>query len=138
MLFDLQEYVQNESRNEIDWCCLTKVMLVKEKNDVIMTSWNLKNPIVILWENIEDCYLDTASIVSYGGWGIRVGKVDDKWRLACNIIGIPRVMLSLNKGRFGEFVFSTKNPEEYSYPILYTLLCVIFDLCNVFSFVKLR
>jgi len=30
----------------------------------------------ILWENIEDCYIDEASAIRYGGWGIRLGRVD--------------------------------------------------------------
>jgi hypothetical protein len=29
-----------------------------------------------------------------------------------NIIGTPRVVLSLKTGRFREFVFSTRNPEK--------------------------
>jgi len=66
----------------------------------------------ILWENVENCYLDDASTIRYGGWGIRIGRVKGKWRLVYNVIGGHRVVLSLKKGRFKEFVFSTKNPEE--------------------------
>ena len=66
----------------------------------------------ILWKNIEDCYLDKTSIRRYGGWGIRLSKVKGKWRLVYNVIGYPRVLLSLNQGKFREFVFSTKTPEE--------------------------
>jgi hypothetical protein len=66
----------------------------------------------IPWENIEDCYLDEASTIRYGGWGIRIGKVKGKWRLVYNVIGGPRVVLSLNKGKFKEFVFSTNNPQK--------------------------
>ncbi len=66
----------------------------------------------IIWENVEDCYLDEASTIRYGGWGIRIARVKGKWRLVYNVIGGPRIVLSLNKGRFKEFVFSTKNPEE--------------------------
>jgi hypothetical protein len=29
-----------------------------------------------------------------------------------NVVGGPRIVLSLKRGRFKEFVFSTKNPEE--------------------------
>lgn len=63
----------------------------------------------IHWENVEDCYLDDALTI---GWGIRIGRVKGKWRLVYNVIGAPRVVLSLKKGRFREFVFSTKKPEE--------------------------
>ena len=66
----------------------------------------------IPWENIEDCYLDEASTIRYGGWGIRIGRVKGKWRLVYNVIGGPRVVLSLNKGKFREFVFSTNNPQK--------------------------
>jgi hypothetical protein len=66
----------------------------------------------IPWENIERCYLDEVSSIRYGGWGIRIGRVKGKWRLVYNVIGGPRVVLSLKRGWFGEFVFSTKNPEE--------------------------
>ena len=67
----------------------------------------------ILWENIEDCYLDKASAIRYGGWGIRIGRVDRKWRKVYSTLGEPRIVLSLkNDKHFKEFVFSTKNPEK--------------------------
>jgi hypothetical protein len=65
----------------------------------------------IPWEDIERCYVDEASSIRYGGWGIRIGRVEGKWRLVYNVIGAPRVVLSLKSGWFREFVFSTKNPE---------------------------
>lgn len=49
----------------------------------------------IAWENIEDCYLDEASAIRYGGWGIRMGRVKGRWRLIYNTIGDPRVVISL-------------------------------------------
>ncbi len=66
----------------------------------------------IIWENIEGCYLDEASTIKYGGWGIRIGRVKGKWILVYNVIRCPRVVLSLREGRFREFVFSTKSPEQ--------------------------
>jgi len=66
----------------------------------------------IIWENIEGCYLDEASTIRYGGWGIRIGRVKGKWILVYNVIRCPRVVLSLRGGRFREFVFSTKSPEQ--------------------------
>ena len=66
----------------------------------------------ILWGGIEDCYLDEAAPLSYGGWGIRIAKVKGKWRRVYNVVGYSGVVLSLNKGRFREFVFSTNNPQE--------------------------
>lgn len=67
---------------------------------------------IIAWENIADCYPDTASIVRYGGWGIRLARIGGKWRLVYNVIGSPRVVLLLKEGKFQEFVFSTRDAEE--------------------------
>ncbi|MDI9644498.1 MAG: hypothetical protein QFX35_04680 [Candidatus Verstraetearchaeota archaeon] len=70
------------------------------------------------WDQIEDCYIDTASAVRYGGFGIRGGKFEGKRRLVYNITGTPRIVLKLKtdahgKGyKYDEFVFSTKRPEE--------------------------
>jgi hypothetical protein len=63
-------------------------------------------------ENVANCYLDETSAFWYGGWGIRFAKIADKWRLVYNVIGTPRVILSLKQGRFKEFAFSTKKPQE--------------------------
>ncbi|UCF08274.1 MAG: hypothetical protein JSW28_00860 [Thermoplasmata archaeon] len=70
----------------------------------------LKRKIPIV--NIADCNRDDVSSVKYGGFGIRVAKIKGKKRLVYNTIGTPRVLLSLKEGRFPEFVFSTKSPEE--------------------------
>ncbi len=66
----------------------------------------------ISWENIADCYLDEASTIRYGGWGIRIGRVKGRFRLVYNVMGGPRVVLSLKKGKFREFVFSTSDPQR--------------------------
>ncbi len=66
----------------------------------------------IPWKNIEDRYIDEASAIRYGGWGIRLGRVDGRWRTVYNVIGGPRVVVSLKKGWIREVVFSTENPEE--------------------------
>lgn len=66
----------------------------------------------IPWEVIERCYRDNVSNLRYGGWGIRIGRVQGKWRLVYNTPGAPRVVLALNRGWFPEFVFSTRHPDE--------------------------
>ncbi len=66
----------------------------------------------VSWENVADCYLDEASAIRYGGWGIRLGRVRGKWRLVYNVLGSPRVVVYLKRGKIREFVFSTKNPEQ--------------------------
>ena len=66
----------------------------------------------IPWDDVKGCYQDEVSAIgSYGGWGIRMGKVKGRWRLVYNVMGCPTVVLELDKGRFKEFVFSTRNPE---------------------------
>ncbi len=67
---------------------------------------------MILWREIENCYLDDASILNYYGWGIRIGRVRGKWRLVYNVIGSPRVVLTLKTAGFKEFVFSTNQPDK--------------------------
>jgi hypothetical protein len=61
---------------------------------------------------IIECHPDEVSAAKYGGFGIKVARVKGKNRLVYNTIGTPRVVLSLNEGKFPEFAFSTKNPEE--------------------------
>jgi len=66
----------------------------------------------ISFENVEKCYLDKTPAIQYWGWGIRIARIKGKWRLVYNVPRGPRVVLSMRKGRFKEFVFSTKNPAE--------------------------
>ncbi len=66
----------------------------------------------IPWSNVSDCYQDKASAVWYGGFGVRLGLVNGKWRLVYNTIGNPRVVIRKRQGQVQEFVFSTNNPDE--------------------------
>ncbi len=66
----------------------------------------------IPWHNVAGCYLDKNPGIAYGGWGIRLGKAKSKPVLVYNVIGPPRVILELKKGRFRQFAFSTRRPEE--------------------------
>jgi hypothetical protein len=63
------------------------------------------------WSNVAECYQDKASTVRYGGFGIRLGLVNGKWRLVYNTISDPRVVVRKRYGKIQEFVFSTRNPE---------------------------
>lgn len=84
---------------------------IKMTSDSIVVMYGFKH--TILYKDIEDCYVDKTSVIRYGGWGIRMGRVNGKWRDVYNVIGYPRIVLSLKDGKFfKEFVFSTKNPEE--------------------------
>jgi hypothetical protein len=66
----------------------------------------------ISWGNVEGCYLDKNPGIAYGGWGVRIGKTKGKSVLVYNVVAAPRVILELKKGRFGQFAFSTKRPDE--------------------------
>ena len=66
----------------------------------------------IPWHNIAGCYQDNNPGIVYGGWGIRSGRARGKSVLVYNIIGPKRVILELKKGRFKQFAFSTRRPEE--------------------------
>lgn len=61
---------------------------------------------------IEDCYADTTSTVLYGGWGIRLSRVDGFNRLVFNTMGDSRVVIRRKTGLFREIVVSTKNPDR--------------------------
>lgn len=66
----------------------------------------------VSWHEIEDSYLDETSTLWYGGWGVRLGRGGGNWRTVYNVIGGPRVVISLKDGLIREIVFSTKNPER--------------------------
>ncbi len=66
----------------------------------------------IPWEIIEDCEIDKTSVLKCGGAGIRAARIKGEWVLVYNVVGGSRCVLKLKEGRFGKFVFSTKNPEE--------------------------
>jgi hypothetical protein len=64
------------------------------------------------WDEIRDCYLDEASAVRYGGFGVRIGSYKGTRRLIFNTIGDPRVVVLTTSATTPEFVFSTAHPEE--------------------------
>ena len=66
----------------------------------------------IPFESIESIHADSGSGIKYGGWGVRVFRDKKGWVLAYNTFSRPRVVLGLRRGRFGRFVFSTRNPDE--------------------------
>jgi hypothetical protein len=66
----------------------------------------------IPFESIESATPDSGPGIKYGGWGVRVFRGKKGWVLAYNTFGRPRIVLGLSRGRFGWFVFSTRNPDE--------------------------
>ncbi len=65
----------------------------------------------VQWQDVEDCYQDEASVVRYGGWGVRLGWYEGRRRLVYNVAGGPRVVLLRRNSRFPELVFSTARPH---------------------------
>lgn len=66
----------------------------------------------IPWGIIENCHLDETPAMRYGGAGIRVTKIGEKWRIVYSIVGGPRVVVSVKEGKYREVAFSTKNPDQ--------------------------
>jgi len=66
----------------------------------------------IALNNIEVATINTNPGIVYGGWGIRMAKIKGESALIYNVISQPRVVLKLKSGRFKQFAFSTKQPEE--------------------------
>jgi hypothetical protein len=63
-------------------------------------------------ENIEKVYLDTANpLLTYGGWGFRLGMFQGRPRKALNLPGFKCVVIARNDTK-QELVFSTANPDE--------------------------
>ena len=85
-------------------------LVVKATSTSLTVSYGLFKR-VIPWGDIADCCLDESSAIGYGGYGIRIGRVNGKLRLVYNVLGGERVVLGMKKGRFNEFVFSTNNPD---------------------------
>lgn len=83
---------------------------IKMTHQHILVSYGLFKK-VYQFDNIEAIRVDDTSVIKYGGAGIRIAKVKGKRTLVFNVIGGPRVVLTLNEGKFHEFVFSTRNPD---------------------------
>jgi hypothetical protein len=66
----------------------------------------------IALDNIEASFVDTNPGIIYGGWGIRMARIKGRSALIYNVIAKPRVVLTLRAGRFSQFAFSTRRPDE--------------------------
>ena len=77
---------------------------------IIISYGLIKHKIAL--DNIEDIKEDESSFIRYGGWGIRFGRSEGKRYMTYTIPGASNVTLLLKKGRFGKFIFSTKNPDK--------------------------
>jgi len=91
--------------------CNFSKLVVKATSKSLTVSYGVFKQ-VIPWEDVADCYPDeSSSLGAYGGYGIRIGRVNGKLRLVYNVLGSSCVVLALKKGRFNEFVFSTNDPD---------------------------
>lgn len=88
-----------------------RVLVIRITGQSVTVSYGLIKR-TIPWGDIEAGFRDESSLLGYGGWGIRIARVEGRWRLAFNVIGAPGVVLRLRKGRAREFMFSTKNSEQ--------------------------
>jgi hypothetical protein len=61
------------------------------------------------WNDITGCHVDPN--VRFNGYGIRYGRINGK-RVQGYVMGNPKVIISLNNGKYDDFVFTTKNPQE--------------------------
>lgn len=64
------------------------------------------------WDVIQSVTIDTVSFLRYGGFGIRYTRAEGHWRRGYTVMGAPRVVLTLKRGAFRQFAFSTHRPEE--------------------------
>jgi hypothetical protein len=55
------------------------------------------------------CRLDNS--IEFNGYGIRYGRINGE-RVQGYVMGNPKVIISLNKDKCRNFMFTTKNPEE--------------------------
>jgi len=63
------------------------------------------------WEDINHCHVDEPPTVRFNGYGIRYGRLNGN-RVQGYVMGNPKVIISLNKGKYNDFIFTTKNPQE--------------------------
>lgn len=65
----------------------------------------------VRWENVRECRLDReSSFLSAANWGVSMGFVGGRWRRMYNVMGYPRVVMEMKRGRKA-VVFSTRNPD---------------------------
>ena len=64
----------------------------------------------VRWEDVRGCDLDRiSSFLSSANWGVSMGFVGGRWRRMYNVMGYPRVVVEMKRGRKA-VVFSTKDP----------------------------
>jgi len=63
------------------------------------------------WDDITGCQVAEPSTVRFNSYGIRYGTINGK-QVQGYVMGNPKVIISLNKGKYGDFIFTTKNPKE--------------------------
>ena len=88
-----------------------KTLTISIDQDSVTVSYGRISYTIAL-ANIEAATVDTNLGILYGGWGIRMASIKGESALIYNVISRPRVVLKLRNGRFKQFAFSTRQPDE--------------------------
>jgi hypothetical protein len=68
---------------------------------------------LVSWSNIVRAEIFKGSaLLTFAGYGIRLGRLNGKRVLAYNTMGASLILLELHQGRYKYFAFSTKRPDE--------------------------
>jgi len=97
--------------------CFVWITLAFRRLDIVATAEGLSVGFGVVrttvpWGRVTGARRDRTSVVRYGGWGVRVARVDGEWRLVYNTVRRPRVVVSLTGGRFDSLAISTQRPDE--------------------------
>lgn len=97
---------------------VTAFLTTLTRLDISVTQYKLKASFgLIKFEtpitNIAEVNNDEKLGWVYGGWGVRVAKLQQGLTLAYSTIGYKRVVVELKTGKYKLFVFSASNPDEF-------------------------
>jgi hypothetical protein len=119
------KFIPDSDASAVFWLIMALVMFAVTaflttltKLDISVTQYKLKASFgLIKFEtpitNIADVYTDEKNGWVYGGWGVRVAKLQQGLTLAYSTIGYKRVIVELKTGKYKLFVFSASNPDEF-------------------------
>jgi hypothetical protein len=86
------------------------ILRIKITQEYLSVSAGILQHITTFGDIIE-CHVDEPPKLKFNGYGIRYGRFNGE-RVQGYVLGDPKVIISLNKGKYKHFVFTTKNPQE--------------------------
>jgi hypothetical protein len=86
------------------------ILRIKITQEYLSVSFGLFKQIMH-WEEINNCYVDEPPAWEFNGYGIRYTRINGR-RVQGYVMGSPKVIISLNQGKYPHFVFTTRNPQE--------------------------